>query len=162
MKSRYKEASCPTCGFTSKYDTTALRLSPMKDLQCPECNLWFRPEAPAPKKGTNDNQRRSKAQEKRAAAQYGARVQPASGALPGAKGDLRKKGVMRGECKFTRSGSFSLKLAELLKVEQEAVGSETPLFEVEFQGVHPRKKYVVLRAEDYVALRDELEGLRSA
>jgi hypothetical protein len=158
MKSRFRRAACPKCESETEYDATAARLSPVKDIECTGCGTWFRPEAPARVRG-NDNQKRSKQQEKRAAARYDARVQPASGSMAGAKSDIRKKGVLRGECKFTRAAAFSLKLFELLKVEQEAAGGELPLFEVEFQGVYPVRRFVVLRAEDYAALKSENESL---
>lgn len=159
MKSRFRRAACPTCGSETEYDTTALRLSPIKDIECTGCGKWFRPGPPAPEKRGNDNQKRSKQQEKRAAVRYEARVQPASGSMAGAKSDIRQKGVLRGECKFTRGASFSLKLFELLKVEQEAAGGELPLFEVEFQGVFPRRRFVILRAEDYASMKSEQEAI---
>jgi len=92
----------------------------------------------------HDNIRRSRAQEKRAAKRYGGRRQAASGSQPGAKGDVRAMGRMRGECKFTRAASFSLKLEELRKIEQEAAAGEVPVFEIEFQTGFPSRRYVVL------------------
>jgi hypothetical protein len=64
--------------------------------------------------------------------------------MSGAKGDVRKRGEARIECKFTRAKSFSLKLSELQKIETEAEGDETPAFYVEFQGQQPHKRYVVI------------------
>jgi hypothetical protein len=64
------------------------------------------------------------------------------------------------ECKETTRKSFSLKLEELMKIEKEARGGEQPLFEVQFQGVHPVKTYVVLPVSEYQAMVDELELLR--
>ena len=78
------------------------------------------------------------------AKKLGAKRQKASGALPGAKGDLRKTGSMRGECKLTRAKSFSLKLADLVKIENEAELGENPAFFIEFQCQNPPKRYVVL------------------
>ena len=51
---------------------------------------------------------------------------------------------MRGECKFTRAQSYTLKLEELRKLELEAGYGELPMFEVEFQHNLPFKRYVVL------------------
>ena len=74
----------------------------------------------------------------------GAKRQKASGSLSGAKGDIRKVGVLRGECKFTRAKSFSLKLEELKKIELEVGAGENPAFFIEFQCQQPPKRYVVL------------------
>lgn len=95
-------------------------------------------------RGRSSNQKRSQDQEKRAAKHYGARRQKASGAIPGVKGDLRDPGRLRGECKFTRAASYSLKLEELRKLELEAGCQELPVFEIEFQNNPPFKRYVVL------------------
>ena len=59
---------------------------------------------------------------------------------------------MRGECKFTSNKSFSLKLEELIKLERESSGGEHPLFEIEFQGGRPFKRYVVLPDWVYASL----------
>ena len=57
------------------------------------------------------------------------------------------------ECKLTRAKSFSLKLAELEKLEREAAG-EDPVFEIEFQGVYPHKRYVVMPGWLYDQFRE--------
>ena len=154
-----KKTTCPDCHLVGTFDTTALRLSPLKTINCPACGLCFYPK-PDAVLGLSDNVRRSRVQEKQAAERYGARKQPASGSLPGAKGDIRERGKLRGECKLTRKLSFSLKLEELLKIQQEATGGEMPLMEVAFVGVFPERKYAVLRAEDYAALKEELADLQ--
>jgi len=48
------------------------------------------------------------------------------------------------ECKLTRANSYSLRLDLLEKIEKECEGGENPAFEIEFQGVYPHKRYVVL------------------
>ena len=88
--------------------------------------------------------RRSKKQEQSAAKRHGARRQKGSGAMDHAKGDFRDPGKVRGECKFTRAKSFSLKLADLMKLEEQATLGERPVFEIEFQGQQPVMRYVVL------------------
>jgi hypothetical protein len=88
--------------------------------------------------------KRSKDQEKRAAKRWNARGQPGSGAMDHTKGDVRKKGVLREECKFTLAKSYTIKLEELLKIEREASGDETPFLEIEFQGIHPYRRYCIL------------------
>ena len=113
-------------------------------IDCPWCKADLCKTGTVAKTGRSENQRRSRVQEKKAAARYGGRVQPASGAMADEKGDIRDHGRIRGECKFTRAKSFSLKLEELKKIESEAVGGELPLFEIEFQRDHPYRRYVVV------------------
>ena len=114
-------------------------------IDCPMCGSpatrvqWSREDRHKP-----DNKRRSEAQEKRVAKKFGGKVQPASGSKRGAKADTRKFGVMRGECKFTRAKQFTLKLADLVKVENEAAGGEEPAFFIEFCCQTPVKRYVVI------------------
>jgi len=107
------------------------------------------------KKAVADNKRRSQEQEKGAAKRYQGKAQPASGALDGAKGDVLTP-LARGECKFTRARSFRLKLDELLKIEKESRGTEIPFMEIEFQGVFPVKRYVVIEASSFEAITGEL------
>ena len=67
------------------------------------------------------SRRRSMAQERRAAADVGGRVQIASGATPFAKSDVRKMVELRVECKTTRKALFSLKRDDILKLRKEAI-----------------------------------------
>lgn len=76
--------------------------------------------------------RRSQRQERKLAEDSGGRVQKGSGCLPWAKGDVRKRGVFRGESKFTTAQSFSLKRALLDKIRSECEGQEYPLLDIEF------------------------------
>ena len=112
------------------------------DVYCNACGSEMVPLQAT--KTVPSNLRRSRDQEKRAAKHYGARRQKASGAIPGVKGDLRDPGRLRGECKFTRAASYTLKLEELRKLELEANYAELPVFEIEFQNNPPFKRYVVL------------------
>lgn len=59
-------------------------------------------------------------QEKRMAEDLGGRVQPASGALKHAKGDVRVMGSVRAEAKYTSKSQYILKLPELDKIIGEA------------------------------------------
>lgn len=136
------EVRCWDCGHEWDMPATTFKVDSVR--QCPECRFFATPEVLRGKKGGNDNQKRSREQEKKAEQRYGARRQPASGALPHAKSDLRDPGRVRVECKFTRAKSFSLKLEELKKLERERVGDEHPVFEIEFQGERPFKRYVVI------------------
>jgi len=147
-------AFCPHCDTEAHYTKKSLRMSPMRALRCGHCTGYFKPEEEAVRKGKTDNQTRSQTQEKRLAKVIGGRSQPGSGSRRGAKGDVRAQGKVRGECKFTRAASFSLKLAELHKIRKEAKG-EMPIFHIEFQGVYPVERFVVLSEDDYRALRGD-------
>lgn len=113
-----------------------------------------------PKRGATDSQKRSRAQEKRVAAREGGRRQPGSGARDGYEGDVRAVGKYRGECKLTRASSYSLKVSDLMKLENQAGKGELPVFDIEFQGVSPHRRYVVLPEWAYETLMDEA-GRRS-
>jgi hypothetical protein len=54
------------------------------------------------------NKRKSVLQERRAAEAIGGRVQPGSGAPEFYKGDVRKAGELRVECKTTSAQSYAL------------------------------------------------------
>jgi hypothetical protein len=75
----------------------------------------------------------SNKQERRMAKDLGGRVQPASGAMKNAKGDVRKLGVVRGEAKYTSKESFILKKSELEKIVNEA-GLERAVLQLCFIG----------------------------
>ena len=108
-----------------------------------------------PKVGATDSQKRSRAQEKRVAVREDGRRQPGSGARDGYEGDVRVTGKYRGECKITRASSYSLKLTELRKLETQATAGELPVFDIEFCGVSPTRKYVVLPEWAYATLMQE-------
>ena len=130
---------CRLCG--GKRDSAALMRRRQAGLpDCPDCSL----EPSTDRILDRSNQTRSRNQEKRAARRYGAKRQKGSGSQVGAKGDLRAFGKLRGECKFTRAESYTLKLQELRKIEHEAAAGEIPAFEIEFQHGQPFKRYVVL------------------
>lgn len=78
--------------------------------------------------------RRSRRQELQLAEEAGAKVQKASGSLPWAKGDVRKKGKFRAECKQTRAQSFTVTRATLNKIRSECSFDEVPILDVEFIG----------------------------
>jgi hypothetical protein len=102
-----------------------------------------------------DNLRRSQKQEKQVAEREGARRQPASGSRPGYKGDVRKLGQYRGECKFTRAKSFTLKLETLRELELQANYGELPILDIEFQVGPPNWRYVVMPEWAYEMLMTE-------
>ena len=83
---------------------------------------------------TNYSHRQSKLQERRTARDVGGRVQPASGATPFAKGDVRKMGDIRIECKTTSGQSYVLKKSDLVKIRREAASAlEEWAFVIQFQ-----------------------------
>lgn len=99
-------------------------------------------------------QRRSRLQEKRAARDIGGLQQKGSGSSPFAKGDFRKVGHIRGECKFTRKTTYILKEDELKKIQLEALkgGFEDWVMQVEFVGdVGHSTKFAVL---DYTMFQE--------
>jgi len=82
----------------------------------------------------------------------GGRAQPASGALPGMKGDARARGRHRVESKTTKSLSYSVDRRDLNKIRSECVGQEKPAFVVEFvnpQTLREEDKWVLIPYEDW-------------
>lgn len=76
--------------------------------------------------------KRAPKQEKEVAERIGGRLVRASGSKH-EKGDCRKRGVVRVECKTTSSKSFSVTLAMLNKLETAAaISGEFPVLVVEF------------------------------
>lgn len=140
---------CPQCHRVVERDPALLKMNPVLK-RCQDCGVplkWHREE-----KKTPDSRRRSKDQERRAAKEFGAKQQPASGALPTRKSDIRKPGHLRGEMKETTADSYRLKLDDLLKLEREATNGEISLFVIEFQCVHPPKRYEILPAGTVASL----------
>jgi hypothetical protein len=122
---------------------------------CPNCGDDLNKYGRRSLRATTDNTRRSKRQERRVAVREGGRRQPGSGARDGFEGDVRSVGKYRGECKFTRSASYSLKLADLKKLEAQAASGELPVFDVEFQSESPARRYVILPEWAYETLMHE-------
>ena len=86
------------------------------------------------------------------AVREGGHRQPGSGARDGFEGDVRNVGKYRGECKFTRASSYTLKLADLKKLEAQSGSGELPAFDVEFQSESPAKRYVIMPEWAYETL----------
>lgn len=92
--------------------------------------------------------RDSRQQEKRAAHDYGGFVNPASGAGPYRKNDVRTP-YYSIECKVTDRPSFSLKLAELRKAEKHALlDFRTMLWEIRIKG----DDFVVMTKAEFLVL----------
>jgi len=82
----------------------------------------------------------------------GGRAQPASGALPGMKGDARARGRVRVESKTTKTLSYSVDRRELNKIRSECTGLEKPVFVVEFVNpttLREEDKWVLVPYEDW-------------
>jgi len=96
--------------------------------------------------------KKSKAQESRTAKEFGGKATPASGALDGAKGDIKTPYFLI-ENKFTDKKSYSLKLETWDKIAKEAIKESLryPLMQIDIQG----RQLVVV--EKYVFL-DMLRG----
>lgn len=144
MSPRQLKLKCPYC---SKISTVITSIPAAQLMHGCICGHMFYVKEHLVNETSSDaarNKKRSKDQEKRAAKRYGGRPQAGSGALDHAKGDVRDKGISRGECKFTQAKSYSLKLDTLLKIESEAVGEEVPYLELEFQGTSPSRRFVIL------------------
>ena len=114
---------------------------------------------PAPRRqALRKAKKTSKRQENDLAEELGGYCQPGSGNLPGAKGDVRVKGKLRIEAKFTKAESFSLKLDELYKIAQECHGLEKPVFVIDFLDNNTdrlRERFAVIPFND---LKDLLHG----
>lgn len=91
---------------------------------------------PTQKRALRRGKRASLKQEVEVAEELGARVQKASGAMVGYKGDGRKKGVVRFEAKYTEAESYRLELGDLYKIASECHGREQPLLVLDFADKH--------------------------
>jgi hypothetical protein len=97
-----------------------------------------------------DSRKRSRRQEKFLAKRFSGRVQPASGALSHAKGDVKTDDQLF-EAKTTGLKSYSIKVETMDKIAMEAVGTgRRPALHIRFE--RERKDYVVLTLDDYEAL----------
>ena len=103
------------------------------------------------------NRRRAMRQEATLAEDTGGRTQRGSGSLPWAKGDVRKKGEFRAECKFTRSKSFSVTRAILDKIRSECSFDETPVLDISFvSGTGKTEdRWIAIPYEEWLRLRKD-------
>lgn len=115
------------------------------------------PEAPVERSpAVNRSTRRaSKKQERRIAEDIGGRAQPASGALPHAKGDVRKQGKLRIEAKMTYAESYRLTRDVLDKIASHATFDEVPVVVVDFVDKRTQRverSVAVVPYEDWVRI----------
>ncbi len=96
-------------------------------------------------------------QERRAAKRIGGRTTPGSGSGY-QKGDARRRGLVRVECKCTgNSKGYRVTHGELAKLQRGAFGSdEIPVMEIELMGDGPNERAYVVPAW---AMDDLLERL---
>ena len=95
--------------------------------------------------------KRSQQNERRAAAEIGGRVQPASGAIVGMKGDVKSDTFLL-EDKMTDKASFSITLPLLEKAEKEAlISRRKALFRTTLQG----KTFYTMSARTFQYLLNE-------
>ncbi len=101
--------------------------------------------------------RQSVLQERRVAEELGGKVQPGSGAPQFYKGDVRVAEDIRVECKTTGAKAYRLTVAELQKIQMEALtgGEETWAMQIQFQGQFTNKKYAVIDWDTFVQLRQD-------
>lgn len=106
---------------------------------------------------SKENRRRSRRQELELASATGGRQQKGSGCLPWAKGDVRKKGNFRAECKFTRHASFSITRAILDKIRSECDYNETPVLDITFAEATGRTadRWVVVPYDVWLRLQNK-------
>lgn len=76
--------------------------------------------------------KKSKKLEDQLAADIGGRRNKGSGSLPYLKGDVRKRGQLRVEAKFTQNKSYPVRLQDLRKIDSECSSGEVPAFDITF------------------------------
>lgn len=109
---------------------------------------------------TNFAKKRSQLQERRIADDLGGQVQKNSGATDFAKGDVRVQGQLGVEAKHTSKKSFTLSLADIMKIRNEALArGESWVMQVEFVGqAGMSQKVAVLNWDEYVSLRQFMDS----
>lgn len=96
-------------------------------------DVVFEEQDPPAQRGVPQKLRRRAAKEEAwLAGSIGGKQQKASGALPGAKGDVRKRGVLRIESKITTTKSYRVDIELLRKIRSECQGTEKPAFIIAF------------------------------
>lgn len=107
---------------------------------------------------TDERMRRSRAQERRGAKVYGGTVNAGSG-NKNRKGDVRAPDINI-EFKTTGAASFILKQRDLQTAYKQAllIGRRV-LFGIEFAHGRDIDRYVILKEEDYLQVRDFLARL---
>lgn len=92
------------------------------------------------------------ATEERIAEDVGGRTQPNSGAVPGYKGDVRKRGKHRIEAKTAKGVTFNVHREMLNKIRSECGPGEKPAFVICFvdpKFLREQDKWVLIPYEDW-------------
>lgn len=121
----------------------------------PEHVLIMRPIAPKPnlKMKAQKVKRLSRQQDCKVAGDLGGRVQPASGALPGLKGDVRVRGRYRIETKWTQQEGFRLTRNILSKIMSECGIGEVPVIVLDFkQGERTISNWAIMPYQHWIDL----------
>lgn len=105
--------------------------------------------------------RTSKKREIQHAKDIGGRRQPASGALPHAKGDFRKKGEWRGEDKVTTKNGFTITRELFAKIRSECAYGEKPVITLGFVNPHTHLEEENLAIIDLQTWKDLVNAARS-
>lgn len=106
----------------------------------------------------SSNLKRSRLQEKRAAADYGGRIRPGSGNQWHSKGDVSSEDYLI-ECKTTTKASYSLRTDIMGKIMDEALlESKVPLLEIEFS--ENGLTCIIMDKHDFLELKWRLEELQ--
>jgi len=102
------------------------------------------------------NKKASMRQESKLAQAIGGIRHKGSGSLPWAKGDVRKKGELRGEAKTTRAQGYRITRAELDKIRAECDCDEAPFMAIWFcdENWKPEDKWVLVPEVIWRRLRD--------
>lgn len=161
---------CTVCGSAGPVAIIHIITPSGSGTSDPLCGLCFRSEenqipvdieeveveVAGKRKALKAQRKLSQRQELDIAEELGGRVQLASGALAGSKGDVRIKGAYRIEAKFTKAGSYSLKLEDLYKIMSECGAGEKPLFIIDFLDPtgRTRDRFAVLHWEDLKEMTD--------
>ena len=104
--------------------------------------LSYEPPKPGARPPSQQMRKRARRTEIQIAEDIGGKAQKNSGALPWAKGDVRKRGEHRIEAKTTKTKSYHVTRKELDKIRGECSFQEKPAFIITF--VNP----ATLREED--------------
>lgn len=124
---------CPRCKGTDLVPWS------LGKVRCRTCQCAFPPQEVEQPEGRPRRPVRSQStrvqadkQERRVAKRLDARQTIASGQTPVDKGDVRSE-LLRVECKYTDSKSYSLKAEDLVKIANQSTGDQIPLFFIEFR-----------------------------
>lgn len=148
------EGICDKCGCPSEVSRLFIEAgdfsghSPSLCIACADtthilkASLEDAPKLTGPRPPSRQRRKAVMRQERQTAELIGGRTQKASGVMASAKGDVRLKGILRGEMKSTEKKSFVLKREILDKIRSECMGAERPFVTVRF--IHP----ITLATED--------------